>query len=131
MVDRFSKKKRSKIMSNIKGKWTAPEIVVHNYLKGNKVKHRMHPSISGNPDALIGAKTVLFIDGCFWHGCPHHGHIPKSNTGYWRPKIYQNVRRDKESVKILKHLGYDVLRVWEHEIKKNPIAVIEKLNFIV
>jgi len=118
-------------MSRIKGKWTRPEIVVHNYLKGNKVKHRMHPSISGNPDALIGDKTVLFIDGCFWHGCPHHGHIPKSNTGYWRPKIQQNIRRDKECVKALKHMGYDVLRVWEHEIKKNPIAVIEKLNFIV
>jgi len=114
MVDVFTKKKRSEIMSKIRGKWTRPEILAHNWLKGNKIKHRMHPKIYGNPDIITGNK-LIFIDGCFWHGCPKHFRIPKSNRKFWAPKIRRNIQRDRKIRKTLRKKGYTVIRIWEHQ----------------
>ena len=97
-MDIVSKEKRSEIMSGIRSKWTKPEVFAHNVLKGNRVRHEMHPRIAGNPDILIrDTNTVIFIDGCFWHGCPRHYREPKTNRGYWLPKIEGNIRRDRTS----------------------------------
>lgn len=123
MPDRISLANRSMIMSRIRSKWTKPEKKIHNFLKGNKIRHFMHPALLGNPDAfLIDYNVVLFIDGCFWHNCPSHGHIPKSNKEYWLPKIQKNILRDKKYSSELKDLGYNVLRIWECEILKNDFG---------
>jgi len=124
MADKFSSEIRSKIMSRIKSKWTSSEIIIHNFLKGNKIKHVMHPSLPGNPDVLLKDNNiVLFIDGCFWHNCPEHGHIPNSNIEYWKNKIEKNVKRDLENTKNLEALGYEVYRIWEHEVKSKKFKI--------
>lgn len=70
--------------------------------------------------AFTKARLAIFIDGCFWHGCPEHYVQPKANVEYWRPKIARNVERDRQSVERLEDAGWTVLRFWEHE---DPDAV--------
>lgn len=124
MPDKFSSEVRSKIMSRIRSKWTRAEKKVHNLLKGNKINHKMHPDLPGNPDVLLyGTNSVLFIDGCFWHNCPEHGHIPKSNVNYWKKKIERNVIRDKETNNVLKEIGFNVIRIWEHEVNNEDFCI--------
>lgn len=116
-MDRFDKSVRSRIMSKIRSKWTKPEKFVHNWLKGHKVRHRMHSgSIYGNPDIfLTDYNTVVFVDGCFWHKCPLHFRMPKSNVEFWRKKIQRNVERDNE-VSLRLSPEYNVVRVYECNI---------------
>ena len=73
-------------------------------------------------------KIAVFVDGCFWHGCPVHSHIPKSNIGYWAPKLKKNKERDKEKNERLLEQGWRVLRFWEHELDnlESVIDVISK-----
>ena len=61
-----------------------------------------------------GAKVVIFIDGCFWHGCPEHYNRPKTNVAFWRNKLKRNTERDRAVDTILKSQGWHVIRVWEH-----------------
>lgn len=119
MTDNLTKEQRTKCMSNIKSKWTIQERKIHNYLKGNKIKHTMHPKLQGNPDIWLKERnTLVFLQGCFWHKCPKCYKEPKSRKKYWIPKIENNVKRDRKNTKILKSQGYSILKVWEHQIKK-------------
>ena len=72
--------------------------------------------------AFTGAKVLVFVDGCFWHGCPIHGTIPKSNREWWTAKIQRNVERDREADRVLTERGWAVLRVWSHE-KPDDVVV--------
>jgi len=128
MTDRMTKEQRSYCMSRIKSKWTKPERLVHDWLKGHKIKHKMHPKIGGSPDILLtDLKTAVFINGCFWHRCPTCYRQPKSNREYWLPKIKRNVEKDNENIKKLKKLGYNVIVIWEHELRavKKCMGVIQ------
>ena len=128
MADNLTKEQRSRTMSRIRSKWTAQERKVHNYLKGNKVKHQMHPKIKGHPDIILKeTNTAVFLHGCFWHKCPKCYREPKSNRKYWIPKIEENVKRDKKNKKILKEQNFNVVVIWEHDIKKNFKKVLKKL----
>lgn len=128
MVDNLTKNQRSKCMSNIRSQWTIQERKIHNFLKGNKMKHKMHPKLTGNPDILLtSTKTVVFLQGCFWHKCQKCYKEPKTRKKYWLPKIQNNVKRDRKNAKILKSQGFIVLKVWEHDIKKNFKRVMEKI----
>jgi DNA mismatch endonuclease (patch repair protein) len=129
MADKFSKETRSRIMSRIRHKWTAIEKKVHSHLKAMKIKHKMHPALLGKPDILIpGKKAVVFIDGCFWHKCPKHGHIPKSNIGYWKPKIERNAERRVKYKRLLKKEGFKVISIWEHDIKERFDSSMKKIT---
>ncbi len=78
-------------------------------------------NIPGNPDFFFPKeKVVIFVDGCFWHGCPRCGHIPRTNGTYWAAKIARNRRRDRSVMRILKSLGYRVIRIWECHLRTNP-----------
>ena len=114
MADIFSKKKRSEIMSRIRGKNTKPELLLKKQLKG----FTYHPkNLFGSPDFInYQKKTVIFVDGCFWHGCPIHYRTPKSNREYWIPKIERNIIRSREVSLAYKLAGWKVLRIWEHEL---------------
>ncbi len=115
-------------MSRIRSKWTKQEKTVHNFLKGMKIKHKMHPKIPGNPDILITEKTlVVFLHGCFWHKCPKCFKEPKSNKKYWIPKIERNVERDRENILSVRKHGYKALNLWEHDINIDITKIIEKL----
>ncbi|MBR9677020.1 DNA mismatch endonuclease Vsr [Candidatus Woesearchaeota archaeon] len=129
MSDNLTKSQRSYCMSNIRSKWTTQESKIHNYLKGNKIKHKMHPNITGSPDILLTKnKTVIFLHGCFWHRCPKCFKEPKTRMEYWIPKIENNVKRDKRNERNLKKEGYKVLKLWEHEIKKNLKKCVKKIE---
>ena len=111
MTDIFTNKKRSEIMSRIRSKWTGPERKAHGILKGHKIRHKMHPRIFGHPDiGFADGKTVLFIDGCFWHG---HAHCRIPDSDFWRRKIAGNIIRDGSNRRKLKRMGYKVRRIWE------------------
>lgn len=69
-------------------------------------------------------KIAVFIDGCFWHGCPEHASYPKSNTNYWLPKLARNIERDRETDELLGSAGWRVLRIWEHTGAENAAARI-------
>lgn len=128
-MDHISKKMRSKNMSKIRSKWTTPERLIHNKLKGLKIRHKMHPDVYGKPDILLPSKTLIFLDGCFWHGCSSCSHKkPSTNTKFWKDKIKRNIRRDDEVSRRLEHEGFTIIRLWEHDIKKNFPELINKIK---
>jgi len=101
MPDKFSKETRSKIMRAIKSTHTKPEIVLRKALFAAGYRYRLHYGKEKIDIAFPSRKIAIFVDGCFWHMCPKHGHIPKSNKKYWG----------------LKKAGWGVIHVWEHELE--------------
>ena len=79
---------------------------------------RRHRRVAGSvPDfVFLRRRLVIFVDGCFWHGCPLHPHVPSSNTGYWIPKLAGNRARDRAATARLRRAGWRVLRLWEHDL---------------
>jgi DNA mismatch endonuclease (patch repair protein) len=102
-------------MSRIKSKKTFPELA---YLKDHPTLD-YQPKLFGRPDFVDWKKKkAIFIDGCFWHGCPEHGKIPETNSDFWRNKIMRNKIRDQEINLAYRSSGWSVERFWEHRLKK-------------
>lgn len=120
-MDVHSPQQRSFNMSRILSKNTSPEVKLRKLLSVKGIKgYRLHYKITGKPDlAFPKLKIAIFIDGCFWHRCKKDFVEPKSNINFWLPKIRQNLTRDKFVNKKLKKEGWEVIRIWEHEIKNN------------
>ena len=122
MTDIISKEERSRCMAAVKGKDTKPELIVRKYLFSKGLRFRIHVKrLAGSPDIVLPKyKTVIFVDGCFWHG--HEGckysHLPKSNELFWEQKIRRNKARDIANDYVLQTEGWNVIRIWECEIKK-------------
>ncbi len=91
---------------------------------------RLRPKkILGMPDFVFPRKRVaLFVDGCFWHGCPRCGHIPRTNPEYWRAKIARNRRRDARISRALRAQGYSVLRIWECDLRSRPERCLSRIG---
>jgi DNA mismatch endonuclease, patch repair protein len=85
----------------------------------------LHPGdITGRPDFYFRtARLAIFVDGCFWHGCPKCGHIPKTRSEFWRMKIARNQQRDQRAVRLLKDQGIKSLRFWECSLRRPALAV--------
>ena len=121
MADTMTPEQRSRCMAAIKGKDTKPELIVRKYLFSRGLRFRVQVrALPGNPDIVLPKyKTVIFVNGCFWHG--HEGcryfRLPKSNVRFWKEKIERNVARDVRNEAELTALGWRVIRVWECEIK--------------
>lgn len=131
-MDNHTPKVRSYNMSQIKSTDTKPEETVRKYLFSKGLRYRKNvKTLPGKPDIVLAKyKTVVFVNGCFWHG--HSGCkyfvMPKSNTDYWTNKIKRNIERDKTVVNDLCNMGWNVITVWECELKKDKInAALEKL----
>lgn len=122
MADTMTPEQRSRCMVAIKGKDTKPEMIVRKYLFSRGLRFRIQVrKLPGNPDIVLPKyKTVIFVNGCFWHG--HEGcryyRLPKSNIEFWENKIKNNVARDVRNEEELKALGWRVIRVWECDIRK-------------
>ena|ERR1700730_9393415 len=91
---------------------------------------RRNVRLSGKPDFVFrGKKVVIFVDGCFWHGCSEHGSIPKNNRCFWKQKLTNNKVRDIKVDKLLRSTGWRVLRIWQHELpKRNERALIRRIR---
>jgi len=91
--------------------------------------YQLPEKLIGNPDIIFPSyKVVIFLDGCFWHGCPICGHIPKTNTPYWQAKIERNIERDTAKAVALQDIGYLVVRFWEHELLHSLNDCMEKVK---
>ena len=123
MTDVLSKKQRSYVMSRIKSSKTGPEMIVKKELVKNGIKgFRMGVTVEGNPDFVNKKKKIaVFIDGCFWHKCPKHFRMPKTNKTFWLKKIDSNVKRDRNINRKLKKYNWKVIRFWEHEVENGNI----------
>jgi DNA mismatch endonuclease, patch repair protein len=91
---------------------------------------RLSPKeIAGQPDFYFRkARLAVFVDGCFWHGCPRCGHIPKTNGKFWLAKIRRNRARDRMTARRLRALGLCVVRIWEHDLDKNLVGCLQRLR---
>lgn len=128
MPDDMTFEERSRTMSRIRSRWTKQEKLMHEALNIAGIAHKMHPKILGNPDLTIPNQNIaVFLNGCFWHKCPICYKPPKSNKEYWLPKLDRNVQRDLASQERLKSSGWEVLIIWEHEIKRLSAEDLVKL----
>ena len=91
---------------------------------------RRGSKLPGKPDFVFPKlETAVFVDGCFWHGCPRHGTKPKTNASFWRKKIQRNKARDRKVNRLLRAKGWKVARVWEHELRRrNEAKLIRRLS---
>jgi DNA mismatch endonuclease (patch repair protein) len=131
MSDTLTASERSERMRLIKSKDTKPELRVRSLCRElGHVGYRLHrKDLAGKPDiAFVGHKRAIFVHGCFWHGhaCNGVSRKPKSNLGYWLPKIERNIERDGLNIKNLQSGGWRVLVVWECETK-HPEALKARL----
>ena len=132
-MDVFDKMKRSEIMAKVKQKNTGPEQVVGKFLFSKGFRYRKNvKSLPGSPDiVLVKYKTVIFVHGGFWHGhtCKA-GHLPSSNLFYWRKKIEENMIRDEKKIELLKSLNWNVIIVWQCELKNIKIREFTLNNLV-
>ena len=131
MADNHSKEVRSMNMSHIRSKNTKPEEKVRKYLFSKGFRYRKNVrNLPGCPDIVLPKyKTVVFVNGCFWHkhDCPRFV-WPSSNEDYWIPKITRNVERDQNNHELLQELGWRVIVIWECQLKKKEFEeTMEKL----
>lgn len=118
-MDIWSKKKRSAVMAKIRSRDTKPEWIVRRYLFSRGYRYRKNvKGLPGTPDIVLRKYgIVIFIHGCFWHGHEVDGHIPHSNSDFWRKKIERNKQRDAHDREALKRMGWRVMTVWECQLK--------------
>ena len=134
MADNHTKEIRSYNMSRIRSKNTKPEEMVRKYLFSQGFRYRKNDTrLPGKPDIVLPKyKTVIFVNGCFWHkheNCKYYV-WPKTNEDFWRTKISANVSRDQENIKLLSELGWNVIVIWECELKKQRFdCTMEKLLY--
>jgi DNA mismatch endonuclease (patch repair protein) len=135
MADIVTKNKRSFIMSRVKAsknKSTELKLIAVFKACGIKGWHR-NAKVYGKPDFIFRSRKIaVFVDGCFWHGHKCRNTTPKDNAEYWANKITRNKNRDKEVSKTLKNLGWQVIRIWECELKKTKhTLLLRKLSHII
>jgi DNA mismatch endonuclease (patch repair protein) len=119
-------------MSRLGQRDTGPERALRSELHRRGLRFRVHRApvkgIRSRADLVFGpAKTAIYVDGCFWHSCPMHGTVPKSNGAFWSQKLARNRERDREIDRALREQGWAVRRVWEHEDPAFAAKQIERL----
>jgi DNA mismatch endonuclease (patch repair protein) len=127
MADNLSMEKRSMVMASIRGRDTKPEMMLWRELDHRIL--RKYPRLPGRPDiGCVSRKVAVFVDGCFWHGCPSCYKPPATRPEYWSNKLKRNLANDEKVNKNLKASGFKVLRFWEHEVLRDARACAEKVN---
>ena len=121
-------------MSRILSKNTGPEMIVRRIVHGLGYRYRLHiNALPGRPDIVFaGRKKVIFVHGCFWHlhtDCRQY-RLPKSRQEFWLTKLNENVKRDERNQKQLLELGWDVLVIWECELKDKEVVVERVISFL-
>ena len=125
MTDRLSPTQRSRTMSRIRGKDTTPELKVRSLIHKAGYRYRLHArEMPGKPDIVMARyRTVIFVDGCYWHqhpGC-RRATMPKTNVSFWKRKLERNTKRDQEVRTALRNAGWDPLTVWECQTKDDRV----------
>lgn len=130
-MDRITRAQRSRVMARVRSSGNAStEMKLAAALKQARIKGWISHSkaIQGCPDfAFPRIKVAVFVDGCFWHGCPCCYRKPKSSQQYWQSKLERNVTRDSKIARALRQQGWSVLRVWEHSLR-NMAVVLRRIR---
>jgi len=124
---------RSENMARIRGANTSTEILFRRALWSTGLRYRLHARTPvGRPDLVFaGPKVAVFIDGCFWHGCPLHYVCPRSNKAFWAEKLRSNIARDRDQTLALESLDWRVVRIWEHEVLQDLDAAVDRVRGVV
>jgi DNA mismatch endonuclease (patch repair protein) len=129
-MDKYPPKKRSAIMSSIRSTGNEAterrlaRLLAELKLKGWRRHSRLLP---GCPDFYLSSrKLAIFVDGCFWHGCPRHFKLPRTNTSFWRAKIERNRARRTAVRRNLTSMGWKVVRVWQHQLRGAAIVRLKR-----
>jgi len=126
-MDRISKEKRSLNMAKIGSKNTQPELLMFKLLKDHNLKFKKHYDTFGKPDiAFPEIKIAVFVNGEFWHG-RNFSKIKDRLADFWKDKIGKNIRRDRKNYKLLKNNGWEVIIIWDKDLKKNPNKELSKI----
>lgn len=134
-MDKFDPLTRSRTMAAVRStgnrstEWRLRPYLIQAGLRGWKVQAFDLP---GKPDFIfLKERVAIFVDGCFWHGCPSCFRMPQTNKKYWQDKITRNIKRDKQNLKKLRALNWKVIRLWEHQLKESPIDCINRIRTII
>ncbi len=132
MSDVFSRTKRSQVMSRIRGRGNRDtELALMRVFRTHRITGwRRNMPLFGKPDfVFLKLRMAVFVDGCFWHGCPKHSNLPANNRAFWRKKLTANKSRDVVVARTLRARGWLVLRVWEHELmRKNERRLLLRIR---
>lgn len=141
MGDVHSPEVRSRNMAAVRSRNTKPEVRLRHALWHHGLRfftsqgyNRLSKkSVPGSPDILFpSVRLAVFVDGCFWHGCPVHYTAPETNSEFWRRKLCQNLSRDRRVTEELRKQGWTVLRVWEHELEgEGLMRIVESIESMV
>lgn len=125
--------KRSAMMSRVRGRDTSPELLLRHTLWARGLRYRIQRRVGrSRPDLVfLGPMLAVFVDGCFWHGCPIHYVRPRSRETFWARKLLENVRRDRRQTLELESQGWTVLRIWEHEILSDLEAAADLVSEVL
>jgi DNA mismatch endonuclease (patch repair protein) len=116
-------------MARIRGRDTSPEKSLRRALRAAGIKFRTYPDLPGRPDIiLLHTKTVIFVHGCFWHGCPKHYTPPSTRAAFWAKKLETNRARDRSMAKRLRTLGWRVLTVWECQVARDVMHAVKRIE---
>src|SRR3989338_360656 len=134
-MDTFSKSKRSQIMAKVRSRGNRStearlrSALVRAGIKSWKLNAKNLP---GSPDIAFPSKrAVVFVDGCFWHGCPRCYRRPKSSRSYWDKKVQGNIERDRKNFLMLKRMGWRRIRIWEHQLKNNVDRCVKRIESLI
>lgn len=123
---------KSEQMARVRNKNTEPETALRRALWQIGLRFRVRSNLPGTPDLVfVGAKIAVFVDGCFWHGCPIHYTEPIKNAEFWRSKLLRNLERDRRVNEELERLGWLVVRIWEHELTQGMNLAVQNLRKVV
>lgn len=131
MPDRVDQETRSEMMSSIRGtgnastEWAMRARLISAGISG----FTLHADLPGSPDfAFPEERVAVFTDGCYWHGCPEHFQEPENNADFWARKIQENRDRDRRVTEELEEAGWQVIRIWEHELAESPSAAVARVS---
>lgn len=120
---------KSEQMARVRSKDTGSELTLRKAVWKEGLRYRLHTRLPGTPDlAFPGARVAIFVDGCFWHGCPDHYTRPVRNAEFWRAKLKRNRDRDKRVDRELKAAGWLVVRIWEHELRDDLSVCVRRVH---
>lgn len=136
MADKLTKARRSANMARIRSKDTRPELEVRRAAHALGYRYRLHrKDLPGKPDLVFASRRkAIFVHGCFWHQHPSSecldGRRPRSNNGYWDAKLDSNISRDRQAAEQLRQLGWDLLTIWECEVKDRAVVEARLVKFL-
>lgn len=120
-------------MSRLGRRDTQPELAIRSELHRRGFRFRVDrapvPGLRSRADIVFGsARIAVYVDGCFWHSCPEHGTRPQANAEWWARKLDRNRERDRETDRVLREHGWQVVRIWEHE---DPVAAADRVEGVI